>query len=388
MEKYLEGETPQSGGTRGSARQGDRPGHLHPGVRGFGDQAAGHRGPHGRDRLVLPRSPPRTAPCPTADGGEVHVDTEGAVSALVFKTIFDPYVGRLNFVKILSGELKPGSELINARTGKKERVAHVLKMVGKETSDIDAAPAGDVVVLPKLGDVITGDTLSEKGDVAHRTASPARAALPGRRRRQDQGRRGQARHRDQQARRGRADAATQARRRDAPDGALGIGRDRHRRGALPSSRTATTPRPNSSTCASPTARPCARRASAQGRHKKQTGGSGQFADCWLRVEPNHGKGYEFLDEIVGGKISKPYIVGHRQGRPEHDARGRARRLPDGRREGRRLRRLDARGRLERDGVPHGRTHRLPRRRREGRHGAARAGRHADDRRARRATRAP
>ena len=47
---------------------------------------------------------------------------------------------------------------------------------------------------------------------------------------------------------------------------------------------------------------------AQGRHKKQTGGSGQFADCWLRLEPNPGSGYEFKDEIVGGKISKPYIV--------------------------------------------------------------------------------
>ena len=49
-------------------------------------------------------------------------------------------------------------------------------------------------------------------------------------------------------------------------------------------------------------------AQAQGRHKKQTGGSGQFADCWLRLEPNPGGGYQFNDEIVGGRISKPYIV--------------------------------------------------------------------------------
>jgi len=48
-------------------------------------------------------------------------------------------------------------------------------------------------------------------------------------------------------------------------------------------------------------------AQAQGRHKKQTGGSGQFADCWLRLEPNPGGGYEFLDEIVGGKIPRQYI---------------------------------------------------------------------------------
>jgi elongation factor G len=48
-------------------------------------------------------------------------------------------------------------------------------------------------------------------------------------------------------------------------------------------------------------------ASAQGRHKKQTGGSGQFADCWLRVEPNHGGGYEFVDKIVGGKIPRQFL---------------------------------------------------------------------------------
>jgi elongation factor G len=84
--------------------------------------------------------PTAHGPMKTADGAEVPVTTGGAVSAFVFKTLSDPYQGRLSFVKIISGSLTPNADLVNARTGKKERAAHVLKMVGKETVDMDAAP--------------------------------------------------------------------------------------------------------------------------------------------------------------------------------------------------------------------------------------------------------
>jgi len=84
----------------------------------------------------------------------------------VFKTLSDPYVGRMNFVKVVSGTLRPGDELINSRTGKKERVAHVYKMTGKEMTSIEAAPAGDIAVLTKLSDTLTNDTLSANGDLA------------------------------------------------------------------------------------------------------------------------------------------------------------------------------------------------------------------------------
>ena len=243
---------------------------------------------------------------PTADGGEVHVSTEGATAALVFKTIFDPYVGRLNFVKVLSGTLKPGTELVDARTGKKERIAHVFKMVGKETVDVDAVPAGDVAVLPKLGDVITGDTLSEKGDVRIAPLPFPEALYPVAivaKTKADEDKLGTALNKLVEE-----EPTLQLKRDDethqtvlfaigetAVDVALAKLRDRYNAEAelielrIPYRETVR------------------KTAQAQGRHKKQTGGSGQFADCWLRVEPNPGGGYEFLDQIVGGKIPRNFI---------------------------------------------------------------------------------
>ena len=250
--------------------------------------------------------PTAHGPIPTADGGEVVVSTEGTVAALVFKTIFDPYVGRLNFVKVLSGTLSPGSELIDARTGKKERIAHVFKMIGKETTDVDAVPAGDVAVLPKLGDVITGDTLSEKGDIRIAPLPFPAALYPVAivaKTKADEDKLGTALNKLVEE-----EPTLQLRRDDethqtvlsavgetAVDVALAKLRDRYNAEAeLVELRI-------------PYRETVRKTAQAQGRHKKQTGGSGQFADCWLRIEPNPGGGYEFLDQIVGGKIPRGFI---------------------------------------------------------------------------------
>jgi elongation factor G len=111
-------------------------------------------------------------PSPTAYGsfytsdGESHpVTTEGEPTAFVFKTQADPFVGRLSYLKVATGHLEPGMELINARTGKKDRLGHLYVMMGKESTDVKAAKAGDIIVVPKLTDARTGDTLSESGDV-------------------------------------------------------------------------------------------------------------------------------------------------------------------------------------------------------------------------------
>jgi len=250
--------------------------------------------------------PTAHGPVPTVDGGAVTVTIDGPLTLLTFKTIFDPYVGRLNFVKVLSGTLVPGTELVNSRTGKKERIAHVLKMIGKDTSDIEGAPAGDVAVLPKLGDVLTGDTLSEKGEV-HIASLPLPEPLYPvalvAKTKADEDKLGTALNKlvdeEPTLTLSRSDETHQTVLSALGDTAIDVAiaklRDRYNAEAevvelrIPYRET------------------IRKVAKAQGRHKKQTGGSGQFADCWLRVEPNPGNGYEYVDEIVGGKIPRQFI---------------------------------------------------------------------------------
>ncbi|HET6498312.1 MAG TPA: elongation factor G, partial [Coriobacteriia bacterium] len=250
--------------------------------------------------------PTERVPFATVSGDTQPITEDGPVSAFVFKTVSDPYIGRLTYVKVVTGVLKPNSELMNSRTGKKERVGHVYKAVGKETADIEAAHAGDIAVLAKLSDAITGDTLSADGAVTFAPLpfpEPLYPVAIRAKTKADEDKLGTALNklveeeptltlkRDEETHQtllsGLGDVQV--------DVALARLRDRYHVDAeiiemrIPYRETIRTT------------------ASAQGRHKKQTGGSGQFGDCWLRLEPNPGGGYEFVDEIVGGRIPRQFI---------------------------------------------------------------------------------
>lgn len=251
--------------------------------------------------------PTAHGPMKTADGGEVPVSTSGSASGFVFKTLSDPYQGRLNFVKVISGTLAPNTELVNSRTGKKERASHLLKLVGKESSPMDAVPAGDIVVLPKLLETTTNDTLSAKGDVTFASMplpDPLYNVAIRAKNKADEDKLGTGLNKiveEDPTLRLKRDAETH----QTVLSAIGDTQVDVVMQRLKSRFNVDTELVDLRIPYRETIRKVAQ---AQGRHKKQTGGSGQFADCWLRVEPNHGKGYEFVDEIVGGRISKPYIV--------------------------------------------------------------------------------
>ena len=250
--------------------------------------------------------PTAHGPMPTVDGGEVAFNVAGAASAFVFKTMSDPYLGRLNFIKVVSGTLTPATELIDSRTGKKERIAHILKLMGKEQKEIDAVPAGDIAVLPKLGDVATNDTLSAKGDVefaAMPTPEPLFAVAIVATNKADEDKLGQGTNKlaeEEPTLRLHRDAETH----QTVLYALG---DTQIDVAMARLKTRFNVETALEDMRIPYRETIRKVASAQGRHKKQTGGSGQFGDAWLRLEPNPGRGYEFLDEIVGGRIPRQFI---------------------------------------------------------------------------------
>ncbi|PKQ19009.1 MAG: elongation factor G [Actinobacteria bacterium HGW-Actinobacteria-6] len=250
--------------------------------------------------------PTAHGPLITVDDTEVPFNVDGDLALHVFKTLSDPYVGRLSFVKVVSGTLTPNTELINSRTTKKERAGHIYKLTGKDTSDMDAVPAGDIAVLPKLSDTLTNDTLSAKGEIAFRSLPIPEPLYPVSivaKTKADEDKLGTSLKsivdEDPTLTMRRDEETHQTVLSGIGDMAIDVVLSRlherfHVEAELQDLRI-------------PYHETIRKTAQAQGRHKKQTGGSGQFGDCWIRLEPNPGKGYEFVDEIVGGRIPRQYI---------------------------------------------------------------------------------
>lgn len=96
-----------------------------------------------------------------ADGEEVLVSVDMPFTGIVFKTMIDPFAGKMSFVRILSGSLAEGNRLYNASKGSDEKWGKMFTLVGKEQIPVPSAKAGDIVIIPKLGATATGDTLTD-----------------------------------------------------------------------------------------------------------------------------------------------------------------------------------------------------------------------------------
>ena len=254
------------------------------------------------------------------DAGKLTIDEAGSPAGFVFKTVADQFVGRMSYVKVLTGVLEPGQDLANSRTGKKDRVGHLYMVMGQETTDVKSAKAGDIIVIPKLSDTRPGDTLSIDGslelapmplptplypvaiEAANKKEEDKLGTFLARVAENDPTmkiRRDEETHQTVIEAMGDEQVNTMMNRLKAQ---IGI-----EARLIP-------------VCV-PYRETIRKTAEAQGRHKKQTGGSGQFGDCWLRLEPNPDGGYEFLDEIVGGHIPRAYIPAVDKGVQEAMAEG-------------------------------------------------------------------
>jgi len=230
------------------------------------------------------------------------------VSAFVFKTTADPFAGRLTFFKVCSGVLKNDAGLFNVQRGAAERLAHIAAPLGKTLTPVTELHAGDIGAVAKLKDTLTGDTLTDKVSPieypAVKLPEPSIAFAIEAKSRQDEDRMGNALHRileEDQSLRFYRDPQTK----EFLLGGSGqqhvevvVSRLKKRYGVDVALKAPKIPYRET----------IRGKADVQGRHKKQTGGHGQFGDCWIRMEPlPRGAKFEFVNEIFGGSIPKNYI---------------------------------------------------------------------------------
>ena len=260
------------------------------------------------DNLPAPADRGAVAATQNSNAVSRKISDSEPVSAFVFKTTADPFAGRITFFKVYSGILKNDANLPNVQRGTVERLAHISCPLGKALTPVTELHSGDIGAVAKLRDTLTGDTLADKGAPVEYPAvklpEPSIAFAIEAKSRQDEDRMGNAIHRileEDQSLRFFRDPQTK----EFLLGGSGqqhvevvVSRLKKRYGVDVALKAPKIPYRET----------IRGKADVQGRHKKQTGGHGQFGDCWIRMEPlPRGAKFEFVNEIFGGSIPKNYI---------------------------------------------------------------------------------
>jgi elongation factor G len=323
LERYLEGEVPGLEELEHALTLGIETASVFPVVIGSATAEVGID--RLADLLVEIGPPPADRPTVVRAGDtevEVPADPDGKPLAMVFKTIADPFVGQVSLLKVLSGTIRNDDHLINSRTGNAERLHGLFIVRGKEHEPVDALAAGDIGGVAKLAGTATGDTLAPKGQPVLvdpiEPPAPVLATAVVAKTQADDDKLATALHRLQEE-----DAALVVDRdeethqtvlRGTGETHLAITLERLQRKFGVNLTTDDVLVRYRETISAP--------ASAEGKHKKQSGGHGQFAVCTIEVEPlERGGGFEFVDKIVGGAISRGYIPAVAKGVEETMARG-------------------------------------------------------------------
>ena len=325
MERYFEGEELSTKEIIRGLKVGICSGDVVPILCASGLQGVGVRAVLDAIQGLLPS--PAEVGFVDAEGQERAADPDGPVAALVFKTVSDPYVGRLTYYRVYSGTLRTGSEAYNSTQDESERLAQLSVMRGKTAEATTEVPAGDIGGVAKLSTTRTGDTLTSEDQPVKLPGidfpQPVYARAVVAETKADEDKLGPALGRLVEE-----DPSFTFHREAVTGETIISGQgETHLNVAVERLK-----RLGSSVVTHPVKvqyRETIRRvARVQGRHKKQTGGRGQFGDCWVNFEPlPRGSGYEFVNKIVGGSIPRQYIPAVDRGIQENLDRGPLARYP-------------------------------------------------------------
>ena len=244
----------------------------------------------------------------TKQAGARAADAKAPVTALVFKTLSDPHIGKLSLFRVVSGTLRADSTLLNPGRGARERMGHVSWLQGKTQKNVETLGAGEIGVAQKLKETLTGDTLTEEAQpfelprITFPEAAISFAIQP--------------------KTRGDEDKISTALARIAEEDPTvhyhfdpetkqllvsGVG-SLHVEMVVERMKRKYNVDVNLLLPRIPYKETVKGRAEGQGKYKKQTGGRGQYGDTWLRVEPMaRGGGFEFVDDVFGGAVPRNFI---------------------------------------------------------------------------------
>ncbi|HZP03121.1 MAG TPA: elongation factor G [Terriglobia bacterium] len=273
-------------------------------------------------------------PSPLERGEAEGLDSEGGkpvkrriaddqpVSVFVFKTVADPFAGRVSYYKVMSGILRNEANLTNYSRGSAERLSHIMVVQGKTQNPVGQLHAGDIGAVAKLKDTLTGDTLGDKASPIFyprvKLAEPAISFAIEPKSRGDEDKLSTAVHRMLEE-----DLLLRFSRDPQTKEFLVSGSgQQHVEVAVSKLKRRFNLEVTLKAPKIPYRETIRAKAEAQGKHKKQTGGHGQYGDCWIKMEPlPRGAGFEFVNDIFGGAIPKNFIPAVEKGIIEAASKG-------------------------------------------------------------------
>ncbi len=325
LEAYLEGEELDRARVLQVLGEAMKRGELFPVFCGSGASAFGVRAVMNKLVELMP-SPEQAGPFVAERGNGEEVELNGTdaepFTAVVFKTTSEPHVGELSYFRVFSGTVDNGQTVYNPAHTTPERISHLGTPAGAQRNEVPRLHAGDIGVVAKLKDTHTGDTLCADGrrlELAGIEWPPTDISIavsPKHRGDEDKLANGLSKlhEEDPTFRSGYESELGQTIARGCGELHLTVCFEKLKRKYQVDVETEEPRIPYRETIT--------RTSEGQGRHKKQTGGRGQFGDCWIRLKPRErGEGYEFVDMIKGGVIPGKFVPAVDKGVQAAAARG-------------------------------------------------------------------